>query len=154
MVSDQGNIKRNNKLLKLHRNRTGYLYCNLCKYGKSKTISVSRLVALAFLQVDPSRPTVDHIDRNRVNNKLTNLQFANYNEQGLNRDYPVGVTGERYISRMHKGYKVQIRRNKNLIVSKYYGNLEDAITYRDICVSLLSSQENEEDEVETLPSLS
>lgn len=48
--------------------------------------------------------TVDHIDRNGLNNNVDNLRLASKKEQNLNRDmprstnHPVGCTGFRWVS--------------------------------------------------------
>lgn len=47
---------------------------NLCKNGKSNTKRVHRLVASAFL--GESDLQVDHIDGNKLNNRLDNLEYV------------------------------------------------------------------------------
>lgn len=63
---------------------------------KGKTYSVHRIVAETFISNPDNKPTVDHIDRNRKNNTVSNLRWANRHEQNLNtekfenaRDYGV-----------------------------------------------------------------
>jgi hypothetical protein len=46
---------------------------------------VHRLVALAFIPNLENKPTVDHNDRNRSNNRLDNLTWATHAEQAENR---------------------------------------------------------------------
>ena len=52
----------------------------LIKY-KGKNYSVHRLVAETFLENPNNYPTVDHIDRNRNNNNVSNLRWASYSMQ-------------------------------------------------------------------------
>lgn len=47
--------------------------------------SVHRLVALAFIPNPENKPTVDHDDRNRSNNRLDNLTWSTHREQAENR---------------------------------------------------------------------
>ena len=83
-----------------------------------KVFSVHRLVAETFLENPENKPTVDHIDRNRLNNDVSNLRFATYKEQIENgsalRRYDYGVRkcedrkeyNRRYLARKYgDGYK-------------------------------------------------
>lgn len=63
--------------LKLSKNsRTGYLECGLCEGSKTTIRAVHRLVAEAFLPNPESKPQVNHKDGNKLNNKLTNLEWV------------------------------------------------------------------------------
>ena len=55
--------------------RYGYLRVTLCKNGKLQTISVHRIVALAFLEGEQKK-TVNHKDGNKLNNHYSNLEWA------------------------------------------------------------------------------
>lgn len=85
-VSDTGLVRNkvSGKILKPGRNKCGYLYVNLCKDGKYKSIRVHRLVAEAFIPNLDNKPEVDHIDKNRSNNNVDNLRWVNHQE---NIDY-------------------------------------------------------------------
>jgi len=49
------------------------------------TFTAHRLVALAFIPNPENKPTVDHDDRSRSNNRLDNLIWATHAEQAKNR---------------------------------------------------------------------
>jgi hypothetical protein len=51
---------------------------------KGKSYSVHRLIAETFLENPNNYPTVDHIDRNRENNDVSNLRWASYSMQMRN----------------------------------------------------------------------
>jgi hypothetical protein len=56
--------------------RRGYLSVDLSKNGKSKTYTVHRLVADAFLPNPNKYEQVNHIDENKANNSVENLEWC------------------------------------------------------------------------------
>src|SRR5690554_1340338 len=65
------------KLLKVHlNNRTGYKFVQLYKDGRSKNMTIHRLVALAFIPNKAGLSTVNHIDGNKHNNVVSNLEWC------------------------------------------------------------------------------
>jgi len=85
-VSNLGNVKSYKhgkvKILKNNKSCGGYLAVGLCKQGKSQTILVHKLVAIEFLNHIPNffEIVIDHIDNNKLNNKLDNLQLITHRE--------------------------------------------------------------------------
>lgn len=82
----KGNCKRfcKGKILKPATHTNGYLIVNLCKNIKTKSYLVHRLVAEAFKPNLHNYPTVDHINRNKTDNRLENLRWAPYELQVKN----------------------------------------------------------------------
>jgi hypothetical protein len=85
-VSNLGFVKnvRSDRLLKRVEAPTGYLLVGLCTTlnGKRfpKTFRVHRLVAMAFIQNRYCKPYVHHIDSDRQNNVVTNLEWVTAKE--------------------------------------------------------------------------
>jgi hypothetical protein len=150
-ISTKGNLKRGEKLLHTPVGRSGYKVCNLCKFGVAKTFSVARLMAQAFLEPVPGKLTVDHKNRIKTDNRIENLRYANINEQMENRNYPVGITGEKHITQQKKGFKVQIKRNGVFIVCQYFKDLDDAKAFRDICLEFIPSAFQASEDTEPAP---
>lgn len=82
-VSNFGNVMSLNynhtgkkRLMKLRKNRYGYLEVHLYKDGKVKWYKVHRLVAQAFLANPNNLSQVNHKDQNKENNIVSNLEFC------------------------------------------------------------------------------
>ena len=73
-VSNLGRVKnnRNNRLLKPHLERNGYMRVELA----SRKYLVHRLVAKEFVPNPDDLPTVNHKDESRVNNISENLEWC------------------------------------------------------------------------------
>lgn len=82
-VSNLGRVRNavTKRIRKLSTNAGGYLVCGLVlDTGDSKTVRVHRLVALAFLPADSVKREVNHIDGNKQNNRLDNLEWVTSKE--------------------------------------------------------------------------
>lgn len=60
--------------------RNGYKTVHLRKNGASKRLSVHRLVAEAFLPNPSSLPEVNHVDGDKANNSVNNLEWCTRSE--------------------------------------------------------------------------
>jgi hypothetical protein len=82
MVSKDGKTRFFPEVIKkFSQNWSGYLLVSLSKGGHSRTKSVHRLVAQAFLQ-DMYKPglQVNHIDQDKTNNHADNLEWVTPSE--------------------------------------------------------------------------
>jgi NUMOD4 motif/HNH endonuclease len=65
-------------------NGKGYQTVHLCHFPeKSKRRTIHRLVAIAFLENPEGKPEVNHIDGNKSDNFLSNLEWATSSENQL-----------------------------------------------------------------------
>jgi hypothetical protein len=93
-ISSFGRVKRiqkgkgtnNSKYLKPNLGNNGYLSILLRNKGNDKKFTIHRLIAVHFLPNPHNLPVVDHIDRNRTNNNLTNLRWASLTENAANKE--------------------------------------------------------------------
>lgn len=127
------------KILKNILCNNGY-YKVVLKGQKQRT--VHSLVCLAFHPNIENKPTVDHINRDRKDNKANNLRWASWNEQRLNCTLNVvSNTGERNIrKRNDTNYTVEIQRLHQYTYDCFQ-TLEEAIAFRD---SILNPTDNAE----------
>ena len=106
-VSSMGRVKNllTGNLVKTHTNDTGYVYAHIHYKGRWYTLRVHRLVATAFIPNPYNKKEVNHIDGNKTNNCISNLEWCTRME---NQSHAI---------RMHKRNK-QHKEN-----SLYYGDL-------------------------------
>ena len=84
-VSNLGRVKSlkfgKERMLKVSKDKKGYLHVVLCKENILKTYYVHRLVAEAFIDNTDNLPCVNHKDENPQNNVVSNLEWcdAKYN---------------------------------------------------------------------------
>lgn len=64
------------RIIKQHLTRGGYYKVAL----KGKNREVHRLVAMAFIENPDNKPCVNHIDENKENNYVENLEWVTYKE--------------------------------------------------------------------------
>ena len=84
-VSDMGRIRsfkqcKEGKIMKIKRMRDTYLYINLTKEGKCKTLSLHRIIAQTFIENPENKPCINYIDGCKENNAVSNLQWSTYKE--------------------------------------------------------------------------
>lgn len=78
IVSNLGNIfsLRRNKILRGRKGHRGYKQVNLCKNGVLTTHRVHRLVATAFVPNPNNYLELNHINENKLDNRVENLEWC------------------------------------------------------------------------------
>lgn len=86
-ISSFGNVFsiKQNKILKGSINKYGYKEFQLSKNKLAKHFRASRLVAINFLLNPENKKVVDHIDRNKLNDNVSNLRWVTKFENSANR---------------------------------------------------------------------
>jgi hypothetical protein len=132
-VSNFGNIKnkKTGKILSPGLNNKGYELVDLCDGGKRKTLTIHRLVLIAFegKSKDANQNFVDHIDNDRTNNCLFNLRWCSNQQNAFNtsmsKNNTSGIKGV-YFEKARNKWRAQIMINGKLIHLGYFDNIEDA----------------------------
>jgi len=120
------------RILKPSKTKKGYLRICLYKDGKVKKFYVHRLVAKAFLLNLENKPEVDHIDRDKTNNNINNLRWANKSEQQLNVGYRYFKQDGLHNITLRKNGSCQVKISiKFKIHRKSFKTVEEAIIHRD-----------------------
>lgn len=75
-VKKRGIVELKGRILRPKIDKEGYLLVGLHKDGKQKFMSVHRLVARAFILNQNNYPQVNHIDEDKSNNYVFNLEWC------------------------------------------------------------------------------
>jgi hypothetical protein len=122
-VSNLGNIKNivTNKPLKILC-KEGYGSVSLVNSEIKKSFKVHRLVALAFIENPENKSDVNHKDKNKLNNTVSNLEWMTRKENNIHRckDLIITTNKNKPIYRIDK--------NTNEILETY-NSIEDAATW-------------------------
>lgn len=105
-VSSLGRIysKRTKKILLPKKSKAGYLRVAFSANGLYKNVSVHRMVAMAFIPNESNKPTVNHKNECKTDNRVENLEWATNAEQNAH-----GTRTQRAIA--HTDWKA---RSKNM----------------------------------------
>lgn len=124
------------KLIHGNDNGNGYLVVNLRKNQKRESCYIHRLVAEAFIENPCGKPEINHIDANKKNNCVTNLEWCTRSENIAcavpHMRHPKNgrptKTGEKYIT-LKKG---RYRLGMGKVCDRSYKTLEEAVAAREV----------------------
>ena len=68
------------RYLKQEESKKGYFYVRLMNNGKAKAMRIHRLVAMTYIDNPNKLPVVNHIDGNKHNNNLSNLEWCTFKQ--------------------------------------------------------------------------
>lgn len=155
-VSNLGRIKSLNKVLKQQTNEKGYKKVNVRKNKKGKTYRVQVLVWDHFGNKERKlKEHIDHIDRNKENNSIENLQLLDNRLNNIKRRFKennsskyMGVHYDKY----HKKYVSQIRiNNKNVHLGKFDNEIDAALCYEKELLKIYSKNELKKSNYKFIP---
>lgn len=124
VISTYGRVKNTkyNRLLLQNINQDGYARVKLTSCDKKKQYGVHRLVAEAFIPNPDNLPIPDHLDLNKINNKVSNLRWATLSQNSQNQ-LARGVVPYKGVSTEGVSYRATIRCDGDRI---HIGNFETA----------------------------
>lgn len=79
-ATEKGEIysSKSGRFISQRINHHGYLVVNLSINGKCKTFTVHRLIAKAFSPRNGNFKVVNHLDGNKLNNNISNLEWTTH----------------------------------------------------------------------------
>jgi hypothetical protein len=139
-VTEEGLIfsSKTNKFLKFSYDQQGYqrvcLYVGNCK---NKTIKVHRLVAETFIENVENKKDVNHIDGNKTNNNISNLEWCTRSEN-IKHAFKNGlkIVTQNQIDGVKKRFSKQVIDKSN---GKIYNSVKDASIDLNINYSTLKN---------------
>lgn len=119
-VSNTGKVYslRKQKELKAVKDNHGYLQVTLCGKNNHKNFRVHRLVALSFLEKVEGKNEINHIDEDKINNNVNNLEWCNGK---YNSNY--GTRNERIVANSKIAIKgINVKTNETI----YFNSMREA----------------------------
>lgn len=124
------------KIINNHDNGHGYRYITLTNGGKRKNHYVHRIVAEAFIINEDCLPEVNHIDNDRSNNDITNLEWCSKKENMnhmIKQDRQIKGS-DVHCSKLNEEKVIEIR--KLISQGESYGSIADKF---NICKQTISN---------------
>lgn len=108
-------------------NRDGYMTSKLCYLGKCRRLTIHRLVAKAFIPNPDNCTQVNHIDGNKMNNNIKNLEWVTA-ARNVQHAWETGLmTNEHMLGSKHHNAKVTEKDVKDIRANK-------ALTRKELCL--------------------
>lgn len=123
-TNQYGSIGKCERILKPGKKDNGYLFYNLSVENHTKIKYAHRAVAEAFIPNPLNKPTVNHIDGDRTNNAVENLEWNTYLENNIH-SIDVLHKGE-HNRRNRSDLKPVIQFDINMNIVKEYPSMREA----------------------------
>ncbi|ATE84065.1 HNH endonuclease [Lactococcus phage LP0304] len=110
-VSNLGKVRniKSGRILKPELIHNGYLRHCLYENNKKKYLFLHKIIATAFIDNPDEKPCVNHIDENKLNNDLSNLEWCTVRENNVH-----GTRMKRIAEKLSKKV-VQLDLNDNVL---------------------------------------
>lgn len=130
-ISNLGRVVKNGEFVKQHLSNSGYLYLHLINENENKSTFIHILLVNTFMGLFPKdkKTVVDHIDNNKLNNSLDNLQVITNRQNSIKDKKP--KSGHSCIYKNNKKWLVRLRIDGKKKCLGTFGDINDAILCRN-----------------------
>ncbi len=139
IIEKNGNVfsKYTNRYIKPKVNHKGYLYFGLRKDGKQKSIFQHRLIANYWIPNPENKPQVNHINCDKKDNRVENLEWCTQSENQLHsyRNGRVAAYKNKF-SKDHNTSKAIAIKKDNIVHT--FESLTDASNYLSVSIQAIS----------------
>jgi hypothetical protein len=140
-INNFGIIKNTitNYILKPQLNNNGYYRINLFLDNKIRKFYLHRLIALAFIENPLNKKCIDHINNEKLDNRIENLRFVSHSENNINKR--IGKNNKSsckgvYFNKNKQKWISLITFNKKSFYLGEFKNIDDAIKKRKVACLL------------------
>lgn len=122
-ISNDGFVysEKTSRVLNKINNSSGYYHICLTSNGKMQYQLLHRLIAQAFIPNPYNKPFINHIDGNKKNNKIGNLEWVT-NKENIRHAFEIGLMNGKPSTR--KKQIIQIDKDTNKVICEYNSQLE------------------------------
>jgi hypothetical protein len=134
-ISNLGRVKSTkygyDKILKHSKDKHGYIRVWLYSDKIRKELLLHRLIALAFIPNPDNKLEIDHINRQKDDNRIENLKWVSRSDNCINVKARNKLNEKNIYLTKDNTYNVLIYRNYERVLDKIYKTFEDAIIARN-----------------------
>jgi len=134
LIYEDGRVftKKYNRFLTHKNHNSGYNAVTLYKNNKCKNLLLHRLIAIHYIPNPENKPYVDHINRDKSDNRVENLRWATNSENQQNKGKSKNNTSGHknifyYKAKDRWVFTKSINEKK---IRKCFKNLDDAIEFK------------------------
>lgn len=141
-INKQGDVyimkkpRKKEGIKKVSIDKDEYRQVNLYKQGKPTTYKIHRLVALTFIPNPNNYPVINHIDGNKQNNRVDNLEWCTRSENDLHA-FRLGLRKPIPIEKKARGERTRTAKLKEheVIYIKQHKDIDTSILMKKFNVS-------------------
>lgn len=117
-------------------NRYGYINIHIVVNGKEKNIRLNRLIAQTFIPNPHHKEQVNHLNGNKSDNRVENLEWATRSENGKHA-YKMGLLDKKSMIKNWDSFKKPIAKVRNGQIIEKYQSMTEARIKNNMSISSL-----------------